>query len=162
MSSEDLEIVNEDGKGSSFNTMAWRSGQFTKYYTGEICNGWVVCFSTSGIQTDVLSAQVSMFNSSTGAPTEWRAQYHVPENVDSSLDELWDSSWTTIKEFTTPDIVINSNTQLTQSPGYKPVDIPLPSAELCNKDKVYVRIIPKSLATGGANAMNYFAVRYNK
>ena len=155
------ETVNADGKGSSFNTMAWASAQFGKHASG-MYNGWVVCFSTAGINTSVLSAQVSMLNTYSGSPTKLRVQYLVPENPDAELDDLWGLAWTDVMEFTIPNVVAWTNTQLTQCPGFKPVDIPLPADQLCDKEKVYIRLVPDSSSTSGASAMNYFAVRYNK
>ena len=155
------EAVNTDGKGSSFNTMAWASAQFGKHSSG-MYNGWAVCFSTADISSSVLSAQVSMCNTYSGSPTRLRVQYLVPEDPDSELDDLWGLVWTDVMEFTVPNIVAWTNTLLTQSPGFKPVDIPLPAEELCGKKKVYIRLVPNSASTSGASAMNYFAVRYNK
>ena len=155
------EAVNTDGKGSSFNTMAWASAQFNKHSSG-MYNGWVVCFSTSGINSTVLSAQVSMLNTYSGSPTKLRVQYIVPSDPDIALDELWGLVWTDVMEFSVPNTVAWTNTLLTQSPGYKPVNIPLPAEELCGKEKVYIRLVPNSASTSGASAMNYFAVRYNK
>ena len=155
------ESVNADGKGSSFNTMAWASAQFGKHASG-MYNGWVVCFSTVDINTSVLSAQVSMLNTYSGSPTKLRVQYVVPENPDAELDDLWGLAWTDVMEFTIPNVVAWTNTQLTQCPGFKPVDIPLPADQLCDKEKVYIRLVPNSSSTSGASAMNYFAVRYNK
>ena len=155
------EAVNTDGKGSSFTTMAWASAQFGKHSTG-MYNGWAVCFSTAAINSSVLSAQVSMYNSYSGSPTRLRVQYIVPEDPNIGLDDLWGLVWTDVMEFTVPNVVAWTNTLLTQSPGYKPVNIPLPAQELCGKEKVYIRLVPNSASTTGASAMNYFAVRYNK
>ena len=155
------ESVNADGKGSSFNTMAWASAQFGKHASG-MFNGWVVCFSTVGINTSVLSAQVSMLNTYSGSPTKLRVQYLVPENPAAELDDLWGLAWTDVMEFTIPNVVAWTNTQLTQCPGFKPVNIQLPADQLCGKEKVYIRLVPNSSSTSGASAMNYFAVRYNK
>ena len=155
------ESVNADGKGSSFNTMAWASAQFGKHASG-MYNGWVVCFSTVDINTSVLSAQVSMLNTYSGSPTKLRVQYLVPENPETALDELWGLTWTDVMEFTIPNVVAWTNTQLTQCPGFKPVNIQLPADQLCGKEKVYIRLVPNSSSTSGASAMNYFAVRYNK
>ena len=155
------EAVNTDGKGSSFNTMAWASAQFGKHASG-MFNGWAVCFSTADINSTVLSAQVSMLNTYSGSPTKLRVQYLVPEDPSVDLDDLWGADWTEVMEFTIPNVVAWTNTQLTQCPGFKPVDIPLPAGELCDKEKVYIRLVPNSSSTSGASAMNYFAVRYNK
>ena len=155
------ESVNADGKGSSFNTMAWASAQFGKHASG-MFNGWVVCFSTVDINTSVLSAQVSMLNTYSGSPTKLRVQYLVPEAQSVNLDDLWGAEWTEVMEFTIPNVVAWTNTLLTQCPGFKPVDIPLPADKLCGEEKVYIRLVPDKASTSGASAMNYFAVRYNK
>ena len=155
------ESVNADGKGSSFNTMAWASAQFGKHASG-MYNGWVVCFSTVGINTSVLSAQVSMLNTYSGSPTKLRVQYLVPSDPSAELDDLWGLVWTDVMEFTIPNVVAWTNTQLTQCPGFKPVNIQLPADQLCGNEKVYIRLVPNSSSTSGASAMNYFAVRYNK
>ena len=155
------ETVNAEGKGSSFNTMAWASAQFGKHASG-MYNGWVVCFSTAGINTSVLSAQVSMLNTYSGSPTKLRVQYLVPSDPSAELDDLWGLVWTDVMEFTIPNVVAWTNTQLTQCPGFKPVNIQLPADQLCGKEKVYIRLVPNSSSKSGASAMNYFAVRYNK
>ena len=155
------ETVNAEGKGSSFNTMAWASAQFGKHASG-MYNGWVVCFSTVDINTSVLSAQVSMLNTYSGSPTKLRVQYLVPSDPSAELDDLWGLVWTDVMEFTIPNVVAWTNTQLTQCPGFKPVNIQLPADQLCGKEKVYIRLVPNSSSTSGASAMNYFAVRYNK
>ena len=103
-----------------------------------------------------------MLNTYSGSPTKLRVQYVVPENPDAELDDLWGLVWTDVMEFTIPNVVAWTNTQLTQCPGFKPVDIPLPADQLCGKEKVYIRLVPNSSSTSGASAMNYFAVRYNK
>ena len=155
------ETVNAEGKGSSFNTMAWASAQFGKHASG-MYNGWVVCFSTVDINTSVLSAQVSMLNTYSGSPTKLRVQYLVPSDPSAELDDLWGLVWTDVMEFTIPNVVAWTNTQLTQCPGFKPVNIQLPADQLCGKEKVYIRLVPNSSSKSGASAMNYFAVRYNK
>lgn len=153
--------ANADGKGGSFQTMAWHSGQWTKKHASGKCNGWAVCFSTKDIATDKLSVQVSMYNSAAGAPKKWSAEYLVPA-AGETLDDVWGASWTAVKEFTIPDVVSWSNTLLTQSPGFKPVDIPLPADLLSGLETIYFRIIPDKTVSSGSNAMNYFAVRYNR
>lgn len=181
------QTVNKDGKGTSFSTMAWvaasawkeyahrhgcgvfdgdkNKGKCTCDFSPQVCNAWVACFSTTGYglpeTTDVLSAQVSMYNSTAGGAKQWKVQYLVPEE-DDDIYVLHFQEWTDVMLFTIPDIVDSANTKLEASPGFKPINIPLPAEKLWGKDKVYIRIMPTELAKGGANAMNYFAVRYNK
>ena len=82
-------------------------------------------------------------------------------------------TWTHIADYNVPDIVRDVITEPWQSPGYKPIDIRLPSTML-GKEKVFIRLMPKSrkgssvvyldssFSNGSYSAMNYFAIRYNK
>lgn len=148
----------------------WDASLKTPYY-------WVVHFSTKGISTDHLSMQFSMLNHSQEglSPVQWVAEW-------SESDERG-ATWHPLDKFSVPDVVLWSVTQPWQSAGFKPMDFPLP-LDLLDKDDVYIRLKPENHkgntpsgyldsefkngdavngSTGKANnAMNYFAIRYNK
>lgn len=134
---------------------------------------WTLSFSTTGINTEHLSLQISTLNASQEgmSPVHW--------NVDWA--ESQSGPWTTVASYYVPDIVLWTITQPWQSGGFKPIDIPLP-LEMLGKDNVYIRLIPADRAgnsthgfcdsnfkNGSAgssskanNSINYVAVRYNK
>lgn len=136
---------------------------------------WELHFSTKGIETDVLSLQISSLNASQEgkSPVHWKVEWATSNDAEAQ--------WTEIAKYSVPDIVLWSITQPWQSAGYKPVDIPLP-LDMLDKDDVYIRLTPADTAgntpqgycdtkfvngTAGStskanNALNYVAVRYNK
>lgn len=147
---------------SSKVALSWRNN---KWYKDNMYQYWLVSFSTEGISTDVLSMQLSVLNTSGGnCPNEWKAEW--AESADAG-------EWKYIADYNVPDIVRDLITEPWQSPGYKPVDIILPS-EMLGKEKVYIRLMPRSrkgssvmyldgnFSNGSYSAMNYFAIRYNK
>ena len=139
-------------------------------------------FSTAGISSSRMSIQISSMNdfySSTqniggvpfylAGPRYWRVEY--------SLDG---SSWTGVARYSLPDFCQTSPmTQLWQTAGFKPVNIPLPADILLGREKVWLRIIPdEALQTGTKTAYldptvilpnsgsfptawNYIGIRYN-
>ena len=142
--------------------LAWRNN---KWYKDNKYQYWLVSFSTRNISTDVLSMQLSVLNTSGGyCPNEWKAEWAESKDAET---------WTHIADYNVPDIVRDVITEPWQSPGYKPIDIRLPSTML-GKEKVFIRLMPKSrkgssvvyldssFSNGSYSAMNYFAIRYNK
>lgn len=167
------DYVNWDGKGysSASKSVAFANGYWWDDSTDRPY-AWIVSFSTKSIDTDCLSLQLSMMNYARQAPSYWKIEW---SDIDS-MDPEDDKKWKEVAEFYIPDIVNWSPTQLWQSGGFKPMDFTLP-LEMLGKSKVYVRIMPANkicssdtsfgmgqlLTNGGAtNAIDYFAVRYNK
>ena len=139
-------------------------------------------FSTAGITSGQMSMQISSMNyfyyttQSMGGvayyfegPRYWWVEY--------STDG---STWTPVARYTLPEFCETSPmTQLWQTAGYKPVNIPLPAGKLLGKEKVYVRIIPDAALQTGTKtaylddsitypasgsfptAWNYVGFRYN-
>ena len=138
-------------------------------------------FSTAGISAKKMSLQLSSMNyfytkiQTVGTvpmylegPRYWCVEY--------SLDN---ETWTRAGEYSLPEFCQTTPlTQVWQTPGFKQVNIPLPASTLLGRDKVYIRIIPKSLLTGSQTeyidssiiypssgsfptAWNYIGVRYN-
>lgn len=147
---------------SSKTALSWRNN---KWYADKVFQYWLVSFSTRDISTDVLSMQLSVLNTSGGkCPNEWKAEWAESKDAET---------WMHIADYNVPDIVRDAITESWQSPGYKPVDIRLPS-EMLGKEKVYIRLTPRSrkgssvvyldsdFSNGSYSAMNYFAIRYNK
>lgn len=160
--------INADGKGggTSKRGYAWASDYWWDS-EGDSPWAWLAQFSTSGIQTDRLSLQLSLFNMSQSAltPLNWKVEY--------SLDNV---EWTKVQSFTVPDLVLWNLTAEWQSGGAKAIDVPLPLT-LLDKANVYIRICPENniasstteygtktitYASGRRNVMNYLAIRYNK
>lgn len=161
-----------DGKSTATSNLAWRSDFWYNPDTGGFWE-WLICFSTKGINSSRFSMQLSMLNQYTGsAPRYWRAEWSLTGDVSKAGD------WTLIAKFSCPDFIGDTNLE-NASGQFKPMDFPLPAA-IADQDEVYIRLIPDSLTAGTANkysdgslatnpsnssarnAINYFAVRYNK
>lgn len=163
---------NSTGKGVSTaemklcwaNSFWWNSGR------GE---AWIIVFSTKDIVSDVVSMQLSTHNISQNlrTPRYWKAEWSLSGDMSASAD----SQWHLIAKYVVPDIGINANTLLSQSLGFKQMDFPLPADEILGHEQVYIRLMPyenkassgndydtSTISNGNANAINYFAIRYNK
>lgn len=173
--------VNSDGlgkvptnAGSAWGTNLTARGGKPMYTT--------LVFSTAGISSSLMSIQISSMNffySTTQkvngipyyfeGPRYWEVQY--------STDG---STWKTAGGYSLPEYCLTTPmTQLWQTAGYKPVNIPLPASELLGREQVWVRIIPEdALRTGSQTeyldtsvkypssgsfptAWNYIGIRYN-
>ncbi|MBP5374587.1 MAG: BACON domain-containing protein [Bacteroidales bacterium] len=161
-----------DGKSTETSNLAWRA-DFWYNPDNQSVWEWLICFSTKNISSEKFSMQLSMLNQYNGfAPRYWRAEWSLGGDVSRAAD------WNLIGKFSCPDFIGSSNL-INASGMFKPMDFPLPSS-ISNKDEVYIRLIPDSLVAGTANsysegslttnpsnssarnAINYFAVRYNK
>lgn len=146
-----------DNKGVCTN-VAWAQ---TNWGKAEPFNYWVMIFSTTDINSNVISLQINTL-AKTGGPRYWA--------VETSTDK--GNTWKRCAEYTVPDLVAWSNTLLTQIPGGKSMNFTLP-AEICGQEEVQVRLIPTKNSAGttteydGAdntnrNVITYAAIRYNK
>ena len=172
-------VTNTDGKGQELSSgTAWT----TKYWwekgatpEEDKASSWIIEFSTEGITTDHLSMQMAV-QGGQGAelrsPIFWKAEYSIGSK---DLDDA--SIWHLIAEYQVPDFPIWANYHEWQLPAYKQIDFPLP-LELLGHEKVYIRLTPTSKAanssyawnaaditdpyTVSGNAIDYFAIRYNK
>lgn len=163
---------NSTGKGVSASEMkmSWANTNWWNSGRGE---AWIVVFSTKGIVSDVVSMQLSTHNISQSlrSPRYWKAEWSLSGDMSASADPQWNL----IGEYVVPDVGINANTQPGQSLGFKQIDFPLPVGIL-GHDQVFIRLMPtenkassgndydsSTIKNGtGANAVNYFAIRYNK
>ena len=144
--------------GSAWCTLAWTIKQY-----------WGVEFSTEGLDAShsPLSVQIGSFNhiGYYGAPRYWAVEW--------STDG---STWNRVQTYTVPDFPSGDVRKVYHLPGAKYVSVNLPD-ELFGQPKVYIRLIPSSRGAGTDssyyssgivlnanryNALNYFAVRYNK
>lgn len=139
-------------------------------------------FSTAGIKSSRMSMQISSMNyfySSTQkingvpmyleGPRYWWVEY--------SLDG---EEWVPVAKYSLPDFCQTTPmTQLWQTAGYKPVNVPLPAAKLLDREKVWIRLIPDAAMQTGSqtaylepsivypnsgsfpSAWNYIGIRYN-
>ena len=179
--SEYAEKINEKGygvvptdAGSAWATNLTVRGGAPMYTT--------LVFSTLGITSSRMSLQISSMNyfyPSTQTvngvalylqgPRYWRVEY--------SLDG---ESWTPVARYSLPEVCQTTPmTQLWQTAGYKPVNVPLPAFTLLGQPKVWIRIIPDAGLQTGSNtsyldptiiypasgsfptAWNYIGIRYN-
>ena len=71
--------------------------------------------------------------------------------------------WKDVSAYTVPDFAVDANRKVSQLPGTKFITVNIPD-EALGLEKVYVRLVPtdKSFTSSVYNAINYFAVRYNK
>lgn len=165
--------VNHDGSGwsSPFREVAFRNGWWWNE-NEDRPYAWLVNFSTKGISTDVLSMQISMMNYSRYTPTYWKFEWSETDSMAAEDDKEWKE----IAEVYIPDVVNWAPTQLWQSGAFKSIDFKLP-LEMLDKENVYIRIMPASkicssdhgigdgqmnMNGGARNAIDYFAIRYNK
>ncbi|MBP3482220.1 MAG: BACON domain-containing protein [Alistipes sp.] len=149
------------------NGSAWRH---TYWYLANTFQAWTVRFSTAEIGSEhaPMSVQFGAIDCSSvsfGAPRYWKVQY--------STDA---ASWNDIADYTVPDMIMATNRKFWQSPAFKYMSFTLPaSADVWNKESVYIRLIPSSNRAGTQyaydgtaivpnreSALNYFAVRCNK
>lgn len=161
-----------DGKSTETSNLAWRSDFWYNPETQGLWE-WLICFSTKDIVSERFSMQLSMLNQYSGSsPRYWRAEWSLTGDVSKQTD------WNLIGTFSCPDFIGSSNL-INASGMFKPMDFALP-ASISDKEQVYIRLIPDSLVAGTANsysegslttnpgnssarnAINYFAVRYNK
>lgn len=164
-------VANETGKGISAKAMksCWAN---TTWWNNNRAEAWIIEFSTMGVQSDVVSMQLSTHNIAQAlrTPRYWKAEW----SFDCDMSASADSKWHMIGEYTVPDIGINSNTLMSQSLGFKQIDFRLP-ADILGHEHVYIRLMPtknaassgndydsSTIKNGNANAINYFAIRYNK
>ena len=174
-----LDEDNPDGKIPSEEGSAWSTNLTVRdgapqYTTLVLC--------TAGISSSRMSMQICSMNyfySSTQkiggvpmyleGPRYWWVEY--------SLDG---ENWTAAARYSLPDFCQTSPmTQLWQTAGYKPVNIPLPASKLLGREKVWIRIIPDAAMQTGSqtayldpaivypasgsfpSAWNYIGIRYN-
>ena len=140
--------------------------------TNDRGHAWIVNFSTEGIETDVLSMQVSVLNDRYDS-----GKYGSPRYFDVAWSETGDMNadgdWTYIASYTVPDMARwTPATRYWQYAGWKPIDVKLP-LEMLGKKNVYIRL-QAARNLGGSldeyaaqpidspSCMNYFAIRYNK
>lgn len=150
--------------GSAWCALGWTKSQ-----------SWRCEFSTEGLTADnaPLSVSLGVMNhiGYTGAPRYW--------SLDWSTDG---ENWDRLALYTVPDFPASNNRRVYQLPGTKYVTATLPAAAV-GQEKVYIRMSPASYAglssgsgigndnsyytnssfnTARYNAINYFAIRYNK
>lgn len=135
-----------------------------------------IVFSTKDINTSELSLQITMMNdyqqesSKIPGPRVWHLEYSLTDQNDS---------WHRLETFLVPDYLQSVIPQVWQTAGFKPMNFSLPT-ELCNKETVYLRIIPDASLAAGSRSMyidpasttttngsyrtcwNYIGIRYNK
>lgn len=163
---------NSTGKGISAPEMymCWANTQWWFNGRGE---AWIIAFSTKDIVSDVVSMQLSTQNISQSLRTAryWKAEW----SLSGDMSEAADDQWHLIARYVVPDIGINANTLLSQCLGFKQMDFPLPADEILGHERVYIRLMPcenkassgndydsSTIVNGNGNAINYFAIRYNK
>ena len=148
------EVNPEMTNGSAWQVTGWSKDKY-----------WCAEFSTAGVTTP-MTVQLGTMGciKGYGAPRYWLMQ--------CSTDG---QTWTPVGKYTVPDFAYAVPKRFFQLPGTKYISFSLP-AELCNQEKVYVRMIPENTLCGDANsydsgrtisasrynAINYFAIRYKK
>lgn len=162
--------ANTDGKGQSNKELMLCWGNSNWWNDGKNRGeAWLIAFSTEGISSNIVSMQLSTHNVSQKqhSPRYWKAEW--------SLSSDMSGRWHSIGTYTVPDVGVYSNTLMNQSLGYKQIDFLLPG-EILGHEKVFIRLMPErnaassgndydrsSIQNGvGSNAINYFAIRYNK
>lgn len=156
----------ESNGGNGSNGSAWcipgwdkKDGQY-----------WCAEFSTKNLSSanSPLNLTFGTMNhiESLGAPRYWKVQCRVDGK-----------EWQSVCEYSVPDFVYSKGPRVYQLPGTKYITVNLPDSML-SMEKVYVRLIPDGdkllaattdsysgtdkITTDSYNAINYFAIRYNK
>lgn len=164
--------MNGDGKGcdGSANN-AWTNAKWWDPADGKP-HAWMVEFSTKDIKTDRITMQLSTHAYACrmdANPIYWRAAWSL------SRDFKDESVWHDLGRYEVPDGYIWGNVKEWMVNGYRNVSFNLP-LEILGHEKVYIRLYPESRTTnsqtysGGQadiskasyNALEYFAIRYNK
>ena len=147
--------------GSAWNTTGWDT--LDKY--------WQIDFSTTGLTAEnapmsVQLGAVNGYGDRVGGPRNWKMVYTTSDN-DTEIE---------IARYTVPDFPLKGNRRVWHCPGHKYMSFTLPEgADVWGKTKVTIKLIPVDKAadngdsyshgtinTNVDNAINYFAVRYNK
>ena len=141
--------------------------------TNDRGHAWIVNFSTEGIETDVLSMQVSVLNDRYDS-----GKYGSPRYFDVAWSETGDMNadgdWTYIASYTVPDMARwTPATRYWQYAGWKPIDVKLP-LEMLGKNDICIRFSAANKKAGsveefdaetigtGEIAFSYIGIRYNK
>lgn len=158
-----------DKNGSSWCAKNWTTGQYwcIEFSTAERKDNDVVisAIDASHAPMSIQFGTVNDFGTVLGGPRYWVIEY--------SLDGR---SWIHLHDYTVPDFPSLANKRHWQCPGNKYITYTLPeSADVWNKETVYIRLRPSSAAAAtadtydkgklnskSANSLNYFAIRYNK
>ena len=153
-----------DGDGS--NGSAWCVPGWDK----KDAQYWCAEFSTKNLSSanSPLNLTFGTMNhiGSLGAPRYWKVQCRVDGG-----------NWQPACEYSVPDFYYSKGPRVYQLPGTKYITVNLPDSML-SADKVYVRLIPDAdrllaatadsyagtdkITSSSYNAINYFAIRYNK
>lgn len=173
----DYSNTNKDGLGKvgmvgSTEIMdGWRCLKWWNDNTDEPYS-WIIEFSTAGISASHISMIFTSYGGETGevgkSPYYWKAQWSATGDVSKA------GEWSDIADYVVPDGVVSGKFKDWQLPGMKQYDIPLP-LDILGRDKVYIRLVPASRISNtlyfnegivekgdeSANALDYFAVRYN-
>ena len=147
--------------GSAWNTTGWDA--LDKY--------WQIDFSTADLTDEnapmsVQLGAVNGYGDRIGGPRNWKMVYTTSDN-DTEIE---------IARYTVPDFPLKGNRRVWHCPGHKYMSFTLPKdADVWNKSRVTIKLIPVDKAadngdsyshgtinTNVDNAINYFAVRYNK
>ncbi|TKC06063.1 DUF5689 domain-containing protein [Pedobacter frigoris] len=104
--------------------------------------GVVIQVSTANI-TKPLSLQIDGVMAA-GAPREWTIEWSNQGNMDAG-------TWQAVADFTLQDIVNFTSTLLTQVPGFKVINVNLPTATL-GLSNLYIRIKAKNRNVGSATS----------
>lgn len=146
-------------------------------YTTNRPYGWLVNFSTEGITTNHLSMQIAVMNGQQTwyTPRFWKAEWSYTD----SQAPADDPQWHLLKEYTVPDVSVNSNTLYSSIVAYKHINFELP-LEILGHRNVYIRLVPVNdicsdgsdyanarlsgnpSASAHVSALEYLAIRYNK
>lgn len=133
-------VIISNNDWSNSNGSAWQVGNWsTSQY-------WRIDFPTRGITrpVSICFGTMGCFKSNRaavpGAPREWTVEWSING-----------SNWTKAADYDVPDFPPISGRRVWQLPGTKFVALTLPDAVL-DKDRVYIRLRPRSSAAGTASA----------
>lgn len=135
----------ETSNGSAWCAAGWSASQY-----------WCAEFPTAD-----LTSENSPLNITFGTMNHLKKENAIRNwKVQWSADK---EDWKDVSAYTIPDFAVDANRKVSQLPGTKFITVNIPD-EALGLEKVYVRLVPtdKSFTSSVYNAINYFAVRYNK
>lgn len=148
-------------------TYTWNYDDTTDGAEGS-ADGFLVCFSTKGISSNMLSLQLSVVNQADRTPRRWKVEW--------SAGGRKTDVWSLVGRYTPAMTETWASCKVWNLSGMKYVDMPLP-LEMLDRETVYLRLVPAEnsvssyehyydpgtqITNTGNSTLSYLGIRYNK